>query len=100
MHPKSLIGRPPRLPWLAAAAAAAAVAAAPAEARVTRIVIDSVAPLTGQSIPYEQIRGRAFGELDPNDPHNSAHHRHRAGQGRRRQGALRRPPSSQSSRWT
>ncbi|CAN7583880.1 alpha/beta hydrolase domain-containing protein [Variovorax sp. LjRoot290] len=71
MHPRSLIGRQSRLPWLAAAATAATVAAAPAEARVTRIVIDSVTPLTGQAILYEQIRGRAFGELDPNDPHNS-----------------------------
>ena len=71
MHPRSLIRRQSRLPWLAAAATAAAVAAAPAEARVTRIVIDSITPVTGQAIPYEQIRGRAFGELDPNDPHNS-----------------------------
>ena len=47
----------------------AAVAAAPSvQARVTRIVIDSTtAPSRGQSIPYEQLRGRAFGELDPND---------------------------------
>ncbi|WGT62832.1 alpha/beta hydrolase domain-containing protein [Variovorax paradoxus] len=73
MHSNSPNGRrESRLHWLAAAAAMAAVmAAAPAEARVTRIVIDDVAPLTGQAIPYEQIRGRAFGELDPNDPHNS-----------------------------
>src|SRR5689334_16173470 len=73
MHPRSPIGRQPRLHWLAAAMATAAIVivAAPAEARVTRIVIDSVAPLAGQSIPYEQIRGRAFGELDPDDPHNS-----------------------------
>jgi hypothetical protein len=72
MHPKSPIGHSePRLRWLAVAATAAIVAAAPAEARVTRIVIDDVAPLAGQSVPYEQIRGRAFGELDPNDPHNS-----------------------------
>jgi hypothetical protein len=71
MHPRSLIVRSSRLHWFAAAATTAAiVAAAPAEARVTRIVIDEVAPLTGQAIPYEQIRGRAFGELDPNDPHN------------------------------
>ena len=40
------------------------------EARVTRIVIDATAPLTGQNIPYTQIRGRAFGVLDPNDTHN------------------------------
>ena len=46
------------------------VATSPAEARVTRIVIDSTTPLAGQSIAYEQVRGRAFGELDPADPHN------------------------------
>ena len=37
---------------------------------MTRIVIDSTTPLTGQALPYEQLRGRGFGELDPNDPHN------------------------------
>jgi Alpha/beta hydrolase domain len=44
-----------------------------AQARVTRIVIDATTPLTatGQTIPYEQLRGRAFGVLDPNDTHNS-----------------------------
>jgi len=47
-------------------------------ARVTRIVIDSPANyplshnmLTGQDMPYETIAGRAFGELDPNDPRNA-----------------------------
>jgi hypothetical protein len=48
-----------------------------AEARVTRIVIDTkVSPaFGGQSFgtagQYETLAGRAFGELDPNDPHNS-----------------------------
>lgn len=42
-----------------------------AQARVTRIVIDSVVTVTGQSIPYQTLRGRAFGELDPDDPHNA-----------------------------
>ena len=41
------------------------------DARVTRIVIDSTTPLTGQDSAYEQVRGRAFGELDPTDPHNA-----------------------------
>ena len=43
------------------------------QARVTRIVIDDVQPLTtaGQAIAYEQIAGRAFGELDPSDPRNA-----------------------------
>src|SRR5712671_6601666 len=64
-----------------AAAMPAAIAlmcsAVPAEARVTRIVIDSnVSPaFGGQSFgtagQYETLAGRAFGELDPNDPHNS-----------------------------
>lgn len=42
-----------------------------AEARVTRIAIDATTTLTGQAIAYQQLRGRAFGELDPNDAHNS-----------------------------
>ncbi len=42
----------------------------PAQSRVVRIVIDSTTTLTGQNMPYEQVRGRAFGELDPNDSHN------------------------------
>lgn len=42
-----------------------------AEARVTRIVIDATTTLTNQAIAYQQLRGRAFGELDPNDAHNS-----------------------------
>ncbi|MET3462774.1 alpha/beta hydrolase domain-containing protein [Variovorax atrisoli] len=72
MHSRHLTGRRSRLHRLAMATAAAAAiaAAAPAGARVTRIVIDGVSPLAGQSIPYEEIRGRAFGELDPGDPHN------------------------------
>ncbi len=40
-------------------------------ARVTSFVIDSTTPLTGQNIPYQQLRGRAFGVLDPNDSHNA-----------------------------
>ena len=40
-----------------------------AEARVTRIVVDDTQDLTatGQTIPYQQISGRAFGELDPRE---------------------------------
>ena len=44
---------------------------APGHARITRIVIDRTAPLTGQTILYETVTGRAFGELDPDDPQNS-----------------------------
>jgi hypothetical protein len=50
-----------------AAAAMLATFAATAQARVTKIVIDTqVSPA-----PYETLAGRAFGELDPNDPHNA-----------------------------
>ena len=41
------------------------------QARVTKIVIDATTPLAGQDSPYEQVRGRAFGDLDPADPHNA-----------------------------
>jgi hypothetical protein len=57
--------------------AAAALAAASAQARVTKIVIDTrVSPaFDGASYitagQYETLAGRAFGELDPNDPHNA-----------------------------
>src|SRR5262245_41800551 len=47
---------------------------ATAEARITRIVIDDrqpLAPVAGQTIVYEQISGRAFGELDPAHPLNA-----------------------------
>jgi hypothetical protein len=41
------------------------------EARVTRIVIDEILPLNGGVGPaYEQLVGRAFGELDPQLPGN------------------------------
>lgn len=65
---------PLRLRRLALAGAIALlVASAPAQARVTKIVIDEQKPLTaaGQTIAYEQISGRAFGELDPRDPLNA-----------------------------
>ena len=45
-----------------------------AQARVVRIQIDKVealAPSPGQAIAYEQIAGRAFGELDPREPLNA-----------------------------
>ena len=50
------------------------LAAVSVQARVTRIVVDARTPLAavaGQSVDYEEIRGRAFGEIDPNDAHNS-----------------------------
>src|SRR5438477_5129559 len=71
-----------RLPLLCRSALFASAAAlltwAPqAQAKVTRIVIDSPTDptkpnlLTVKDVPtYETIVGRAFGELDANDPHN------------------------------
>ena len=62
--------------------AALLISTAPSQARVTRIVIDeTVSPAFCKGTPaacasfgdagqYEQISGRAFGELDPNDPRN------------------------------
>jgi hypothetical protein len=41
----------------------------PAEARVTRIVVDTTTDIANQ--PYEELTGRAFGELDPNHPANA-----------------------------
>jgi hypothetical protein len=47
------------------------MSAPPANARVTRIVIDGPpTAVTGQP-GYEQLTGRAFGQLDPNDSHNT-----------------------------
>lgn len=51
----------------------ALAASLPAQARVVRIVVDEtqpLAPAAGQTVAYEQIAGRAFGELDPRDPAN------------------------------
>ena len=65
---------PARFAPTALALALGAALAVPAQARVTRIVIDDVKPLaaaTGQTIAYEQISGRAFGELDPRDATNA-----------------------------
>ena len=54
-------------------AAAAAAWTIPTEARVTRIVVDQRAP-EGQPFPevgqFERLSGRAFVELDPDDPRN------------------------------
>jgi hypothetical protein len=56
---------------------AAGLGVAPAQARVTRIVIDHVTSPAfdgasyGNAGQYETIEGRAFGELDPADPRNA-----------------------------
>jgi hypothetical protein len=62
--------------------AALALTAAPAGASITRIAIDpaqSQSPVfdgrifgSGGSVgPYEKVRGKAYGELDPDDPRNA-----------------------------
>ena len=63
---------PVRAPLAACIAMAVTMVLSPeAGASVTRIVVDARATLAGQPIPYETLTGRAFGELDPNDPHNT-----------------------------
>jgi hypothetical protein len=58
---------------IAATAGALAISAGVSQARVTKIVVDDTATLTatGQNIAYQQISGRAFGELDPAFPLNA-----------------------------
>lgn len=57
--------------WVGATAAATLLAWVPAaQARVTRIVIDATGAIAADA-SYETLTGRAFGELDPSDPHNA-----------------------------
>ncbi len=71
------IRRAARLPLAAMAAAGLLLAAPNAQARVTRLVVDErISPAFGGAAPgdagpYEIVAGRAFGELDPADPHNA-----------------------------
>ena len=71
---RKIVARPAA--GLAAASMLAAMAVT-ADARVTKIVIDTkVSPAFdgasfGGAGQYETLAGRAFGELDPNDPHNA-----------------------------
>lgn len=60
-------------PLAGAVCALAFLHAAPLQARVTRIVIDEVKalPQGSETIAYEQLSGRAFGELDPADARNA-----------------------------
>jgi hypothetical protein len=63
-----------RLTTLAAALVGAALIAAPAaEARVTRIIIDTDAATSAAAdgTAYHIMTGRAFGELSPSDSHNA-----------------------------
>ncbi len=63
-------------PMLASSALTLALCT-PTHARVTRIVIDETIPLpaaaggSANAIAYEQVAGRAFGELDPKLPGNA-----------------------------
>ena len=64
-------------PLLLTGSALALALCAPGHARVTRIVIDETIPLPvaagapASTIEYEQVAGRAFGELDPKLPGNA-----------------------------
>src|SRR5438067_953160 len=63
--------------WLGVTVAVCIAAAHPAQAEVKKIVVDKkVSPaFAGQSFgpagQYETLAGRAFGELDPGDSHNT-----------------------------
>jgi Alpha/beta hydrolase domain len=73
--PSKIVAKPATT--LLAGVVLVAVAGAAAQARVTRIVVDAqVTPAfngasAGSAGPYETLAGRAFGELDPADPHNA-----------------------------
>jgi hypothetical protein len=63
--------------WLGVASAVLVAWAHPAQAHVTKIVVEKkVSPAFdgasyGDAGRYETLAGRAFGELDPDDPHNA-----------------------------
>ena len=66
-----------RLCWLRALTVITMLSVGIAEARIIRIEITSVESPTfegrtfGTVGPYEKLRGRAYGEIDPTDPHNA-----------------------------
>ena len=66
-----------RVVWLYALSGIAMLSVGVAEARIIRIEITSVESPTfegrtfGRVGPYEKLRGKAYGELDPTDPHNA-----------------------------
>ena len=80
-----LVERSPGAAWIGAILGAVLIAWTPAtQARVTKIVIDTKTspaflssvegggfPSFGAAGQYETIAGRAFGELDPDDPRNA-----------------------------
>ena len=62
-----------RLTFAAAALAAVASVSGPAAAKITRLDIattTTLAPIPGAPT-YEQVDGKAYGEIDPNDPSNA-----------------------------
>ena len=64
-------------PLAAAALSLGSASAAPQPAGIVRLEITSVESPTfegrafGAVGPYEKLRGRAYGEIDPNDPRNA-----------------------------
>ena len=66
-----------RVVWLYALSGIAMLSVGVAEARIIRIEITSVESPTfegrtfGSVGPYEKLRGKAYGEVDPTDPHNA-----------------------------
>lgn len=66
-----------RVGWLYALSGIAMLSVGVAEARIIRIEITSVESPTfagrtfGSVGPYEKLRGKAYGEVDPTDPHNA-----------------------------
>jgi hypothetical protein len=78
MIAKALAGFPGSLILSARGAAfsAALLCAAPLSAQVVRLEIVSREPMNGgqpagAAVPFELIRGRIYGEVDPRDPHNA-----------------------------
>jgi hypothetical protein len=61
----------PRQASVAVLIASLLVTLTAAEARVTRIIVDATTVSTPSDIAYRTIVGRAFGELAPDDPHNT-----------------------------
>jgi len=68
--PSTIFGRLGRATVLALAVAVLLASVPRAEARVTRIIIDQTGNTSGDST-YQTAIGRAFGELDPNDPRDA-----------------------------
>jgi hypothetical protein len=71
------VARGRRTVWLYAVSGIVMLSVGVAEARIIRIEIISVESPTfdgrifGRVGPYEKLRGKAYGEVDPTDPHNA-----------------------------